>query len=349
MDLVVASLGDLNTRNMLKLKFYTRYIVRLISGWLISCSYAPIGNSADDQVITNELTSKEALRYPVYFSTDFGDSWEPGHPGLPADAQVSFIATLGNEILIATDSHGLFISINDKTGWSQIGGSLPVKKITALFESNGTIFVGLFEHGIYSSDDLGLNWNPLSYNLPNLRVRAIIEVNDGLFVGTDEGIFKLDRQQKSWSGCFGSVQVNSFDEFEGTVVAATNKGALLSSQSGERWNWIHKKGAVHNTAVVDGRIFILYFSGKAYMSNEWGSWYELNYAPKKLSYPYEMIEVDNRLLMSNNYGIHRSSDGGKTWMHIFKTEEMAFMDFVVIDHVIYGGTRTWGEYRRKSK
>ncbi|MEQ9285367.1 MAG: hypothetical protein RIG77_00575 [Cyclobacteriaceae bacterium] len=302
-----------------------------------------------DQANKHALAADEHLGNPVYSSSDFGGSWTPASPGLPSKAQVSYMKRFGNEIMVGTDNHGLFISKNNVTNWIQIGASLPAKKITALYQSHGTIFVGLFEHGIFSNDDLGLNWNPLNYNLPNLRVRAIIELNDDLFVGIDDGIFKLDRQQKSWSNCFGSVQVNSFHEFEGNIVAATNKGVLLSSQGGERWNWIHKKGAVHNIAVIDGKITFLYISGEVYMCNEWSSWYELNYAPKKLSYPYEMIGVDNRLLMSNNYGIHRSSDGGKTWQHIFKTEEMAFMDFVVIDHVIYGGTKTWGEYRRKSK
>lgn len=36
------------------------------------------------------------------------------------------------------------------------------------------------------------------------------------------------------------------------------------------------------------------------------------------------------------------ADLGKTWAHIYATEQMAFFDFLVIDHLLYGGTRNLG-------
>ncbi len=49
--------------------------------------------------------------------------------------------------------------------------------------------------------------------------------------------------------------------------------------------------------------------------------------------------------MSNNYGIHASSDGGVTWQHLYDTEDLVFIDFASVGDVIYGGTRDWGERR----
>lgn len=323
-------------------KCHSFYYLPLILWWLVSCSMTTSDTSKDQLTEKSDLISV-ASHNPLYFSSDHGIGWHAFGAKLPSEVQVSFVIRLEDEILVATDSHGLFMSINDRTDWHQIGTLLPAQKITALFQSNGTIFVGLFEHGIFSSNDLGLSWNPLNYNLPNLRVRAITDLNDGLFVGTDEGIFRLDRQQKSWVRYFGSVQVNSFNKFEGKIVAGTNMGVLLSNQQGEIWSWIHQKGAVQNTAIVAGKIAVMCYSGEVYMSNEWGSWYELSYSPNRLSYVYEMAELGRYLFMSNNYGIHRSSDMGKSWKHIFKTEEIVFMDFVVMDQTIYGGTKTWEE------
>ena len=53
--------------------------------------------------------------------------------------------------------------------------------------------------------------------------------------------------------------------------------------------------------------------------------------------------------MSNNYGIHRSNDAGKTGENIYKTEELVFLDLIVFGNTIYGGTGGWGERRAKSK
>lgn len=63
---------------------------------------------------------------------------------------------------------------------------------------------------------------------------------------------------------------------------------------------------------------------------------------------HEAVGAGDRLITSNNYGIHRSDDGGKRWQHVYRTEELVFIDLVTMDGVIYGGTKEWREYRGKS-
>ena len=89
-------------------------------------------------------------------------------------------------------------------------------------------------------------------------------------------------------------------------------------------------------------------NGDLVYSDDWGeNWNQIHYEPRKGSYIYEIIEAGKYQLITNNYGIHRSNDNGKTWEHIFKTETMAFFDLITIGEKIYGGTRVWDEYRKR--
>ena len=91
-------------------------------------------------------------------------------------------------------------------------------------------------------------------------------------------------------------------------------------------------------------------SGDLFMSADWGkSWHLGNYFPNAGSYVYETVKADQSFVLSNNYGIHRSGDAGKTWENIYKTEELVFLDLIVFGNTIYGGTGGWGERRAKSK
>lgn len=97
-------------------------------------------------------------------------------------------------------------------------------------------------------------------------------------------------------------------------------------------------------------IVAMNISGDLFTSDDWGkSWRLDNYFPHTGSYVYETVKVDQYFVLSNNYGIHRSNDAGKTWENIYKTEELVFLDLIVFGNTIYGGTAGWGERRGKSE
>ena len=132
------------------------------------------------------------------------------------------------------------------------------------------------------------------------------------------------------------------------LVAGTSQGTMLSKNKGKHWKWIRKEGAVHYTHHIGKRVVELNLNGDVVYTDDWGeNWTQTQYEPRRGSYVYEIIECGDYQLMSNNYGIHRSNDNGKTWEHIFKTESMAFFDLISIGDKIYGGTRVWDEYRKR--
>lgn len=295
--------------------------------------------------------STRTSRFPLLLSTDFGLSWENAGDGLPADLRVSFVERKGDEILVATENSGLFLSSNNRTQWKQLGTGLPLtglpdSKITALHVTDDALFIGIYEKGIYSSRDGGHIWSDLNGNLPDVNVRAIHQLGDSLLVGTDNGLFILGTEALGWQPTAVDTQVSSIYAHSGVLVAGTSKGTAVSKSRGKSWEWVSTKGAVHYTHPVGRRMFELALNGDVRYSDDWGqNWAEADYRPRDRSYVYEIARVGDYLLMSNNYGIHRSQDGGQNWVIAFPTEKMCFFDFLVIDDVIYGGTRNWDEYR----
>jgi len=296
--------------------------------------------------LTNPSPKPIVNRPPLLLSKDFGETWTTVSEGLPDDLQVTFLESIGNEILIASDNRGLFLSSNNRTKWEAIGIQLPNPKINALHVTKDAWYVGIYRKGIYKSEDGGNNWKTINYDLPNLNVQSILKNEQELSIGTDDGIFILEPKEKSWKSTAIKTQVLSLYEYNDILVAGTSQGTALSKDRGKSWDWIRREGAVHYTHNLDQRIVELALNGDLVYSDDWGkTWIKMDYEPRYRSYVYEIIQHGPYLLMSNNYGIHRSIDNGQTWKLIYKTEVMGFFDFLIVEDVIYGGTRIWDEYR----
>jgi photosystem II stability/assembly factor-like uncharacterized protein len=281
-------------------------------------------------------------------SSDFGKTWESATENLPEDIQVSFIEQKGSEMVLASDNKGIFISSENKSKWNSIGDKLPDTKINALLVSGEIIYAGVYRQGIYKTTNEGKTWKSLNYNLQNLNVQSILKLDEQLLIGTDEGVFILDDNTKLWKETNLKSQVLSIYEYDGKLVAGTSQGTSISINKGNHWEWIRKEGSVHYTHNIGQRIIELVLNGDVVYSDDWGeNWNQTQYEPRKGSYVYEIIESKEYQLISNNYGIHRSSDKGKTWEHIFKTESIAFFDLISIGDKIYGGKRVWDEYRKR--
>jgi hypothetical protein len=138
----------------------------------------------------NTTTGSSFKREIVAVSTDKGLTWKPLNTGLPENTQATLLESKGNELLLATDNQGIFISENNKSKWRNIGRDLPSAKINALFVAGDDIYAGVYKHGIYNSSSNGNSWISLNERLPNLNVQAILKLNENLIVGTDIGIYK---------------------------------------------------------------------------------------------------------------------------------------------------------------
>ncbi|MEM9933519.1 MAG: hypothetical protein AAF824_07895 [Bacteroidota bacterium] len=325
------------------------YLLFLIS----SCqSPSPEVGKGNQVVPSPALRIEESsfTRYPLLVSSDYGSSWQNGSRNLPDDISVSFLEQKGEEIVIATNNKGLWISRDQFNRWQQIGTELPSLKVNALHIDGDNVYVGVFRKGIYHSPDEGASWQSLNYDLPTLSIQAIYEYEGYLFVGTDIGIYRSKKGSSHWEAVHTGPQVLSMYGYNGKLVAGSSQGTLLSENGGKSWRWIRQEGAVHYTHNIGRRVYELVLNGDLIYSDDWGkTWQETFYQPREGSYVYEIVQVGDSLLLSNNYGVHRSADNGLSWNLIYPTEKMVFFDFLVINGTLYGGTRTWDEYRKRKR
>jgi hypothetical protein len=280
-------------------------------------------------------------RSPIYTSVNFGTRWNKMEEKLPYGAQVSFMSKIKKDLIFGTDNMGLFLREQNKSAWIQIGNKLPGKKINAIHVSNNVRYVSVYGQGIFVSNNKVITCRSLNYNLENLKVRAIIKIRDQLFAGTDDGIFKFIGGINVWQSVAEGVQINSFNQYEGEIMAGTNPGVLLSDHGLKNWNWIHRKGAEHNTEVLNGQVFIMYMSGELYIAQDANSLLKVDYSSEMTSTVYDIVLFQNHLIMSNSDGIHESTGNGRSWSRIYKTNDIVIYDFLVIDNILIGGKKKW--------
>ncbi|MFK7925667.1 MAG: hypothetical protein AB8H47_27200 [Bacteroidia bacterium] len=336
------------------MKLHSRLLCVPFLVFLINCTAPETSRAtaASQNASTNQAFGKAAItaetRSPLYVSSDQGQTWKAVLSNLPDDTQVSFMEMMGPHMLIATDNLGLYVGNQSFTHFEMISEALPSKKLNALHIDGQTIYVGVYREGIYQSDDLGRTWQSLNFDLPNLRVQAIKVYDGQLVVGIDDGIYQFDKKSSKWESLYTDIQVLSLESLKGAWIAGTSRGTLKSTNQGKDWQWIHEIGAVHYTHIVGEQIVEMIIMEDVFFSQDLGeTWTAANYAPREASYVYEVVKMDSSLILSNNYGIHRSTDGGKNWQHISATEEAAFFDLYPRGKLLYGGTRAWDEFRKR--
>jgi len=334
---------------MRNLLFTILILVNLQSGCQQERSSAKLDLELQQFEPTGEkLSPNDSIRYPLVYSVDGGASWYNARRNLPIDVQVSFIELKGEELLLATDNKGLFLSGNQRREWRQISDPSWTPKINAIALARDSIYAGVYQEGVFLSKDEGKSWHSLNEGLPSLAVQAILPTAKRLWVGTNSGLFFQEKGDSLWRKTEIETQVLSLYLLANKLVGGTSQGTILSEDQGDSWKWIHQAGAVHYTHPIGNRIYELIINGDVNYSDSWGQfWGKTNYAPRAGSYVYEIMAYDTLLLLSNNYGIHRSADFGQHWELIFATESMGFFDLVVVGDTIFGGTRSWDEYRKR--
>ncbi|MEM6723350.1 MAG: hypothetical protein AAF598_04885 [Bacteroidota bacterium] len=295
---------------------------------------------------TSPQKTSTTTRRPLLLSTDSGKSWQDAAPSLPENIQASFIVKIDKELLLASDNLGVFISSGNKAKWTAINEGLPNLKINALLVVENTIYAGVYRKGIYQWSNQENAWTSINTNLPDLKVQCLHQTDNHLLAGTDSGVFKLDPTSKTWFSTDLKAQVLSIYESHGKLIAGTSQGTALSTDKGANWRWIRQEGAVHYTLLNNTRIIELAINGDLVYSDDWGStWRQIDYGPNGDSYVYDLVELEDRQFLSNNYGIHVSTNQGEQWELTFPTERMAFFDLLVEGSVLYGSTRAWDEFR----
>lgn len=245
-------------------------------------------------------TKKTISEGGVYKSTDFGSKWsQVVYVGQTEKAiitiadlsikQLEFLSADGNNVLAATGSSGLFLTNDAGQKWQKIG-NLAADLIAANISNPNLIYVAS-GNKIYKTDDQGKNWSQVYVDTTPKNVITLISVDQSnpalVYAGTSSGtaLMSLDAgvswQQLNFfkTGLVGFVKQNN-----GNLYFADNRGHLWRSEDGKAW-----------TDVIEAL--------KTKLKTGIGQIHEIAKIPG----------TSDGIIMSTQYGLHKTTDGGKTW------------------------------------
>ena len=282
------------------------------------------------------LAAEPASPSIVFRSSDLGSTWLPTSDGLPNDVEVSQLAVKGEQIVMSTLNHGLYISDRERQSWQQLGTDhLPNLNITALLVDGDAIYAAVFKQGIYASRDEGQTWL-LAYKAQKANdiVHGIYKVGDEIWFSVRNLLYAKQDGSDSLREIFVGGQVTNLVQVGQNIVGSAYGGMVLSKDGGATWKWILEQDRPLKLSLVGDKIYALYMPYRVEVSEDMGQTWKSIQAEDASSKPFFDTAKTIKAYESAQYGVY--NHWAEHWDHFFRvyTEEEG-IDFVTVGGVVY--------------
>ena len=325
---------------------------------------ASLGFTTADGGLLDLLQAPATAAGMVFQSTDGGQSWQDVSAGLPADAEIWGLSSVGGEVFLGTNT-GMFRggTASSAPAWRQ--EPFLNKRANEVFPGRNGLYARSIEDGLFQETLPGSGvWQPVYPALKDKFVFSIIENPDGtMLISSNRGIFKSGDNGKNWKQVFDGA-VLSLVESNGVLIGGGYQGVLRSTDAGEHWEIVlDEKALAKKTGVIGDRFFAIFGTddpwrispegitnrlrtssdgGKTWQRIDAdvaplpaGSNYQMDARLSQVRDLYDVEQVGQYLFCSFDTGIFRSSDQGKTWEQVFPVKGVGSFNFVVTGQVIY--------------
>jgi hypothetical protein len=261
---------------------------------------------------------------------------------------VNTFGILGNIILAGTSEHGVYLSKNGGTKWSQT--SLDNQYVMSLAVKGNIIFAGT-GIGIFKSVDTGKTWIQTALNFASVGSLAV--TGNTIFAGTalpSNGIYFSSDNGLSWiQTSLNDKSIYSICINGNTIFAGSNSnGVYISLNNGTSWT----QTSLNNKTILSicaNENFV--FAGAAY---EQGVFISSNNGATWSQTSLNNIHVNTLLLTGNSIfagtsfgGVFASNNNGISWIQRNEglAGGLAVHDLIVFNDSIYSASNN-GIYRR---
>ncbi|MDP6508844.1 MAG: hypothetical protein QF573_07395 [Chloroflexota bacterium] len=257
--------------------------------------------------------------------------------GRATAAEVSPLFSLDDNVFFASDSGGVYRSVDGGSNFTQVNNGLTDLRVGSLsispqFNVNSVLFAST-PSGLFKSIDAGGSWNTVTGGLPAVEVTGL-----------------------AYSPTFAT---------DTTVYAATlGFGLYASADSGSTWTLLSTTGMTNlsltDVQVVEGDfgklLMVVRTAGKVFRSDDTGvTWAEkttglpsgVDITALELSPGFRTTDL--AMLGTRSNGIYRTTDGGNNWASIGLADDDAsnvfeFSTDYTDDNTVFAGTTTGGFY-----
>jgi photosystem II stability/assembly factor-like uncharacterized protein len=268
----------------------------------------------------------------VYFSTDYGSTWNAVNNGLN-NTTVNALAGSGNNIFAGT-SGGVYLSIDNGTTWTSKNNY----NVSSLIFHGTSILAGTMG-GVYLSTNNGTNWTIVNNGLTYQSVNALASSGDNIFAGVYYGgpghvggVFLSIDDGTSWTEVglpnnfmVLSLAVNgtkifagSFNPFEFRLLTFSEGpvgGIYYSNDVGTNWTQVSPSLYSFNVMAVSGNNIyagasVGPFGGAVLLStNNENSWTKI-FSGNSV---FALAISGTNIFVGTRNGIYLSSDNGTNW------------------------------------
>ena len=316
----------------------------------------PHGGNVFDIFVASTSTLYAAAPTGIYRLASDATAWTLINTSIPMGQFRMPMAEFGDTLyIVSTDK--IFASTNNGETW-KVFCSRPEGHAVGLIIMNETgahnsqprpiMYLALQTKGIFRSTDAGVQWDPLEYGLTVENVYAATAVKNTVFAGTNKGLYRLN------SDVWERLPVHPSEQAILSLTVFENNLYVVAGPEPARWKFSQ---SIENIAVqihiTDSpsleRVFhsidlgaswteITHGNGSPFRSTALGAVVLTNTGETFL--PQGVVTADkNTFYKGGSFGIHRTTDGGKSW-HPFTNGimETTIQDLVAINNRLYART-----------
>ena len=309
--------------------------------------------------------------------TEDATAWTRINRSVPIDdSLMPMTAHAGNLYIVSAAE--IFTSADKGETWNTLGPRPKGEAVGILITDEAppriTMYLALRDEGVFRSTDSGTQWHPLYDGLTSKKISAIAAVDKTVFAGTESGLYRLDagiwnKLSVDTSRAVCSLTVSGNNLYVGTgsdlLVKLTPKEVYQerrnrrdnrsypvkifhSADLGASWTEImdgsgYRYGSLPSgiTVLAAGETLLALGRHQSRSVDGGKTWNQFGRDPSWLlqsNLPAVMVS-ENTFYKTHVWGIHRTTDGGKSW-HLFLNGMTGtlIIDLVAFNNRLYAHT-----------
>lgn len=305
-----------NTKHFLFFCFSLLYTISSFSQW--NQTSGPIGGSGEIFKVQNNLVL--ATHWGgVYKSIDNGESWNPSNTGFPNNPRIYDMFEDDDTLYASIENRGIYVSANQGDSWASISPLQKDETLYDIFVEGDNIYGGLAYGGLIYSPDKGATWQfktegTTTHQFVNLHV-----YNSKLYANRNNKLYETQDHGDTWVEIIvPGISPNgvSLMTTHNNMLFIADESNVFFSQDALTWtdaNIPSLGASITSMQSHEGNLYATMSNGRYFYLTEIGQSWTLIQIPNTEGSVYNILFLDDGIMMCASGGIIKSVDDGLTW------------------------------------